>query len=155
MSESVAQAQIDFEHFLLEKGLRLTAQRRKIVALALAQPSSFTADELLMAAQRVDGRVARATVFRTLKLMAEAGVLKAVDAGGAGVAYLASFSRKTTLAELICTDCGRISTLEAPFMEWYGRAAAQKCGLEAVDARVQIRGECLHRRQGKCPHQAR
>ena len=152
MSISVSQAELDFEHFLVEKGLRLTAPRRKIVKMALAEEGAFTAEKLWELLSKATARVSRATVFRTVKLLAEAGALKAVDTGDGAVVYLSKFSRKTTLTEVVCSDCGRIEVLEAPFIEWYGKAAAKKCGLEAQEARVQIKGLCVRKKLGKCPY---
>jgi len=143
----------DFEHFLLEKQQRLTSQRRKIVEVAFSIKESFTADslaEVLRSKHRMSGR---ATVYRTLKLMAEAGLLKTVDTGVGGVSYLSHFSRKTALADIVCEDCGHIETLEAPFLEWYVSAAAERCGLKASQGRLQIHGRCRKLAEGKkCPH---
>ena len=150
---SLPQPTKDFEHFLLEKGLRLTSQRRRILESAMAAEGHFTAERLSdVLRTRHSLKAGRATVYRTVKLMEEAGLLKAVDTGKGGIAYLSRFSRKSSLAEIVCADCGRIETMEAPFMDWYGRAAAAKCGLEATEGRLQIHGNCLKLKTGKCPH---
>lgn len=153
MPNTLAQAMKDFEHFLLEKQLRLTSQRRKIVEVAFSIKESFTAEGLADILRRKYRMSGRATVYRTLKLMAESGLLKTVDTGVGGVSYLSHFSRKTALADIICEDCGHIETLEAPFLEWYVSAAAQRCGLKASEGRLQIKGRCRKALEGgECPH---
>lgn len=145
----------EFESFLSAQGLRLTGQRRQVIAHALEFEGSFTAEALCAAVVKKHKEVSRATVYRTLKLMVERGALKAVDTGSGTITYLSQFSRQVPMAEIVCTDCARVEVIEAPFMQWYAQSAAQKCGLSAVEGRLQVKGECQRRKAGACPHQRR
>lgn len=142
----------DFESFLTAQGLRLTGQRRQVIAQAFDFKASFTAEELCAAVAKKHKEVSRATVYRTLKLMVERGALKAVDTGSGTTTYLSQFSRQVPMAEIVCNDCARVEVIEAPFMQWYAQSAAQKCGLSAVEGRLQVKGECQKLKAGACPH---
>lgn len=96
-----------FTEFLKRRGLKLTPQRRRIVDRALTEPKHFSAEKLLADLRREDPTTSKATVYRTLALLTEAGLLDAVD-----------FERGYKLYErahggdhhdhLICTECDTI-----------------------------------------------
>lgn len=145
----------ELETFLSAQGMRLTASRRQVIAQALQFASNFTAEELCAAVSKKHREVSRATVYRTLKLMVECGGLKAIDTGTGTLTYLSQFSRQVPMAEIVCTDCARVEVIEAPFMQWYAQSAAQKCGLSALEGRLQVKGECQRLKAGQCPHNRR
>jgi Fur family ferric uptake transcriptional regulator len=153
VSTPVAEVSLaDLEKFLSQQGMRVTAPRRKLLQVILRFKENFSSEELCRAVQKSSRNIGRATVYRTLKVLVDGGVLKSVDHGRGKISYLLRFSRKTTLAELLCINCGRVEVIEAPFMEWYAQSAAQKCGLQAVEGRLQVQGECLRLKEGRCPH---
>lgn len=145
-------AQVEMEKYLSGHGVRMTSPRRAVAQAALGFKSNFTAEELVSSVRKRHAEVSRATVYRTLRLMVDAGALKAVDTGTGAQSFLAHFSKKTTLAEMVCVNCGRVETIEAPFMQWYAQGAAQKVGLIALEGRLQVRGECDRLKAGACPH---
>jgi len=67
--------------FLAEKGLRKTAQRDAIIQAAFSTHQHYTAESLLTMSQAVEKSVSRATVYRTLPLLVECGVLREMDFG--------------------------------------------------------------------------
>ena len=71
-----------FLGFLAQRKLRLTAPRRAIIEAVFSTESHFTAEELLTWAHRRDKRVSRATVYRTLPLLTESGLVREMDFGG-------------------------------------------------------------------------
>ena len=64
-----------FLSFLEEKNLRITAQRRAIVDTVFGTDQHFTAEQLLEWAKEKDSSVSRATVYRTLPLLTESGLV--------------------------------------------------------------------------------
>ena len=116
----------EWEKFLLSQGMRITSPRRKGAGAAFGFKDNFTAEELYAHMRRDRKKVSRATVYRTLKLMAEYKVLRTVDTGEGAVTFLTRFSNTVPMVELMCVDCGRVETLEAPFMQWYAQSAAEK-----------------------------
>ena len=67
--------------FIEEKGLRKTVQRDAIIEAAFSTNQHYTAEELLAMARKNEPSVSRATVYRTLPLLVECGVLKEMDFG--------------------------------------------------------------------------
>jgi len=90
-----------------EHGLRVTQPRRLIVRAVLAQAGPFSAEELLQQLQQDGQATGRATVFRTLDLLVELGVLDRV--------HHPSGLHRYVLAGLghghyvVCSRCGAVA----------------------------------------------
>ena len=65
-----------FLDFLQHKKLRITAQRRAIIESAFETEEHFSAEQLLAWSRRRDKSVSRATVYRTLPLLTESGLVR-------------------------------------------------------------------------------
>jgi Fur family ferric uptake transcriptional regulator len=76
-----------FDEYLQSKGKRTTQQRRTLVECVFAKHEHFDADELLeMLTHHADGgAVSRATVYRTLEELVEAGLLRKMELSGRAV----------------------------------------------------------------------
>jgi Fe2+ or Zn2+ uptake regulation protein len=68
----------DIQTSLKEKGYRLTSSRQKIVAALLNCGGHITADGLLEVIHEIDQTVGRMTVYRTLELLSELGLIRPV-----------------------------------------------------------------------------
>ena len=142
-----------FKEFLTQKGLRMTNQRTAIFDAVFNQKEHFTAEDLLDFSRGLDRSVSRATVYRTLPILTEGGLVKEIDVGRDYKFYLANRGQKTEQAQVICQDCEKIFEIEAPFMEWYARSVAQKVGLEPVSQRLQVHAGCTRlKKDGNCPN---
>jgi Fur family ferric uptake transcriptional regulator len=127
-----------FRKFLAAKGLRVTNQRIAIFQAAFYTEEHYTAEDLLVIARELDKSVSRATVYRSLPILTESGLIKQVDIGKDHKFYLSNRNATTFKAQVICLDTDKILEVDAPFMEWYGRAVTEKLGLELVSQRLQI-----------------
>jgi Fe2+ or Zn2+ uptake regulation protein len=96
------------DSYLASKGLRRTKPREVIIEAAFATTEHFTADELLDMARKLDRTVSRATVYRTLSLLVECGLLREVDLGRDQTYYDPNFLEKPQHNHLICTDCDKV-----------------------------------------------
>lgn len=149
-SDRVA-AQGRFKEFLGQRGLRVTAQRIAIFEAAYDEPEHYTAEELLNSARAIDRSVSRATVYRTLPILTESGVVREIDVGKDYKFYVTSRGQRTEQAQVVCRDCERIFEIEAPFMEWYASNAAARLGLEAEFQRLQVHARCIRfEKLGEC-----
>jgi Fur family transcriptional regulator, ferric uptake regulator len=129
----------------------VTSQRLAVFDAAFNRSDHFTAEELLAAARAIDDSVSRATVYRTLPIMTESGVLREIDIGTNLKYYLACPDSNTQQAQVICVDCDKIFEISAPFMEWYGSTISSKLGLTPVSHRLQVRAMCPQfRATGAC-----
>ena len=139
--------------FLLESGLRRTAQRDAIIEAAFSHTDHYTAEELLVRARAIEPSVSRATVYRTLPIMIESALLREVDIGKNLKYYLPNPDNNAQVAQVICLDCDKIFEINAPFMEWYGNSVSSKLGLTPVSQRLQVTAHCITLKQtGVCKH---
>ncbi|MEQ9825815.1 MAG: transcriptional repressor [Puniceicoccaceae bacterium] len=127
-----------FRKFLSTKGLRVTHQRIAIFQAAFYSDDHYTAEDLLEQSRSLDASISRATVYRTLPILTESGLVKEVDIGKDYKYYMSNRNATTFKAQVICVDTDRIIEVDAPFMEWYGRAVTEKLGLQLVSQRLQI-----------------
>ena len=95
--------------------------------------------------------MSRATVYRSLPLLVESGVVREVDVGHDNKFYTVNLSSENFKAQVVCSDCDTIYEVDAPFMEWYGKTVSEKLGLDVQDQRLQVRAECPQFQQsGAC-----
>jgi len=76
VSESLARA----EAILERHGVRPTSQRLRIAEILLTQPRHLTAEQILETLRKSQGRVSKATVYNTLKLFVDQGLLRQIHA---------------------------------------------------------------------------
>ena len=154
MSGSIPQETLEsFSDFLGSRGLRMTDQRKGVFVALFKQSGHFTAEQLLKDAQSLDETVSRATVYRSLPLLVESGIIRKIDVGQENKFYALNGTSETFKAQVICSNCDRIHDVDAPFMEWYGKTVSEKLGLEVKDQRLQVQAECPEfRKNGNCSH---
>ena len=151
-AERLARSWESFRKFLLSKDLRVTGQRRSIFKAVFEQGDHFTAEDLLDRARKLDETVSRATVYRSLPLLHESGVIREVDVGHDSKFYAVNRRSENFKAQVICVDCEKIFEVDAPFMEWYGKTVSENLGLDVKSQRLQVHAECPgFRKQANCP----
>src|SRR5438067_12548260 len=94
--------------FIEHKGLRKTAQRDAITEAAFSTTEHYTAEDLLAMSKKIEPSVSRATVYRTLPLPVECGVLKEMDLGKAYKFYDPNFVEHPHHNHLIRIHCNEI-----------------------------------------------
>ena len=140
-----------FSDFLSSKGLRMTDQRKGVIEALFRQTGHFTAEQWLRDAQDFDETVSRATLYRSLPLFVESGIIRKVDVGQDNKFYTLNEESQTFKAQVICSDCNHIQDIDAPFMEWYGKTVSEKLGLKVKDQRLQVHAVCPdYQKSGKC-----
>lgn len=142
-SDIIDKSRFTFKDFLAAKSLRITNQRMAIFDAAFNHEDHFTAEELLDVSRKIDPSVSRATVYRTLPILAESGLIKEIDVGRDNKLYLANKGQKSERAQVVCLDCEKIFEIDAPFLEWYGNTVSEKLGLEPETQRLQVHARCI------------
>jgi Fur family transcriptional regulator, ferric uptake regulator len=134
----------------------MTSERRHILQHVFAAHTHFEAEDLHMRLRAAGHRVAKATVYRTLALMLEAGILRpSIAPPGADSAYYElAHGLDQQHEHLQCQDCGRIvEVTDSGLTERLG-AVALGMGFELVDHSVKLVGRCRTLRDaGWCKHQ--
>ena len=120
-----------FDDYIRKRGLRRTSQRDVILEAAFATDDHFTAEELLDKAKSLDPKTSRATLYRTISLLVDCGLLKEIDLGRDERVYDPNFVDSPDHNHLICVDCGKV--------------------LEFADENVTVLIDCITRRLGFRP----
>jgi len=140
-----------FLGFLAQKRLRLTAPRRAIIEAVFNTKKHFTADQLLVWAHRRDKRVSRATVYRTLPLLTESGLVREMDFGGDHKVYDPNYAERPHHNHIICQDCGKIVEFDSAQIEQLEKEISRRLGFTVKAHRLQITAACEEfRKFGVC-----
>src|SRR5437868_5374614 len=135
-------AEQKFLEFLARKGLRLTAQRRVIVETAFNTEEHFTAEQLLAWSRDRDRSVSRATVYRTLPLLTESGMVREMDFGKDYKFYDPNYADHPNHNHIICNDCEKIVEFESDKIEKLESEITRRLGFSIKTQRLQITGSC-------------
>lgn len=96
-----------FRDFLKEGKNRITPERFEVLEYALEYDGHFGADDLFILMKNSKSSVSRATVYNTLELLVQCGLLSKRNFGDNISRYESNFKRKQH-DHLICVDCGKI-----------------------------------------------
>ena len=134
---------IDLEALCAERGLRITEQRR-VIARVLSEAEDHPDVEALHArAAEIDPKISIATVYRTVRLFEEAGILDRHDFGDGRARYEAS--PEAHHDHLIDLETGRVVEFVDPELEALQKQIAEKLGYRLVDHRMELYGVRLDR----------
>lgn len=106
-----------FRDFLERTGRRNTPERIMVLEAALGLKGHYGADEVCTAVAALGNHVAQATVYTTVGLLAEAGILARHEFGGKTLYEQAPARHSHT----VCTACGRVRDLRLPILEQQAR----------------------------------
>ncbi|MBQ4076951.1 MAG: transcriptional repressor [Mailhella sp.] len=105
MEKNIAEIELKFSEYLKRKGLRVTPQRMKILNAFLRTEEHVSMEELFLIVRKTDSTVGQVTVYRTLKLLCEAGIASAVNFEEGLVRYEPRDMHHHD--HLVCEKCGR------------------------------------------------
>src|SRR5882757_5262032 len=131
-----------FMHFLAHKNLRITSQRKVIVDTVFSTDQHFTAEELLEWSRARDKSVSRATVYRTLPLLTESGLVREMDFGKDYKFYDPNYAEHPNHNHIICQDCDKIVEFESDSIAKIEDEISHKLGFLVKTQRLQITGTC-------------
>ncbi len=132
---------IILERYLREENLKLTSQRELILKVFLNTEEHVSAEELYELVKKEDPSVGLATIFRTLKLLYEAGLAREVDFGDKVLRYEHEYGRDHH-DHLICTSCGMYIEAMDPEIERLQDELCKQFGFLPTDHRLEIFGLC-------------
>lgn len=130
-----------FQEHLGRKGLKLTHQREEILRALMAAEHHLGMDDLYEVVRKKDPSIGRATVFRTLKLLQECGLVAEVGSAS-GRAKFELKGDRPHHDHMICVECGRIIEFQSPMMEHFQDEAIRRHGFAALWHRHEIFGRC-------------
>ena len=140
-----------FVAFLATKNLRMTSQRHAIIDSVFSTEEHFTADQLLEWSRCRDKSVSRATVYRTLPLLTESGLVTEMDFGKDHKFYDPNYLEHPNHNHIICEDCERIVEFESDQISRLESEITHKLGFAVKTQRLQITASCEElKRRGTC-----
>ncbi|MDG2003667.1 MAG: Fur family transcriptional regulator [Novosphingobium sp.] len=129
---------IDIEALCAERGLRITEQRRVIARVLSESVDHPDVERLHQRASEIDPRISIATVYRTVRLFEEAGILDRHDFGDGRARYEAA--PEAHHDHMIDVETGKVIEFVDPELEVLQRQIAEKLGFRLVDHRMELYG---------------
>ncbi len=135
-STAAAQTESNILAALEEHGSRMTLPRRELAALLARRTDSFSAEEIVIESPALG----RATIYRTLRLLVEVGILCKTAMPDGSPRY--SLDDAHHHHHLVCVSCGRIDEFRHPAVERMLRAMKNHVGTELVGHRLELYHRC-------------
>ena len=128
----------DIENKCIKKGVRLTDQRKLVAKIMSESDDHPDVDELHKRVSKLDSKISIATVYRTVKLFEESGIIAKHDFKGNKARY-----EQTTQEHhdhLIDINTGEITEFVNDDIEKLQKQVAAKLGYKLVDHRLELYG---------------
>jgi Fur family ferric uptake transcriptional regulator len=135
------------EQACVDKGMRMTEQRRVIARALAASNDHPDVEELHRRAVELDAGISIATVYRTVRLFEEAGILERHDLRDGRSRY--EETPETHHDHLIDMKTGKVVEFVDPEIERLQEAIAQRLGYRLVDHRLELYGVPLDDKPAK------
>jgi Fur family ferric uptake transcriptional regulator len=127
--------------YLARQGLKQTRQRKQIVELFLDAKDHLSAEELHESARKAGHDVGLATIYRTLNLLAEAGLATQKSFGESRQVFEVN-EPGTHHDHIICVVCGTVTEFENDEIERLQERIAEELGFELTGHRLDLWGRC-------------
>jgi Fur family ferric uptake transcriptional regulator len=130
-----------FRKYLERRGLKLNSERRALFDEIFGRHEHLEADELLVRLRSKHKKISRATIYRTLELLVDSGIVGKVRIGEAGYRY-ERLRAGDHHDHLICDQCGRVIEFFEPRIEALQDVVAERYGFVLLSHSHQMRGIC-------------
>lgn len=124
------------ERLLARRGYRLTSPRRHLLEVMSSLDDRFAAEAVVAAAPEVG----RATVFRTLRLLQDLGVVCQVVLDDGSIAY--RLAPEEHHHHLLCVSCGAVEDFSSPALEEVLQQVEASTGYRVEGHRLEVYGRC-------------
>ena len=129
------------DRYMAERGLKSTRQRSLIIDIFFEMHGHLSVEDVWSRVRQDDPRVSVATVYRTMKLLAESGLAHARNFGDGQTRYEPAVGREHH-DHLICTRCGTIIEFENDQIERMQDAVARRHGFKVTSHKMELYGLC-------------
>jgi len=131
-----------FRKFLEERGWHLTKQRNAILHKVFSCDSHFDPESLYMEIRGKGIKASRASVYRTLNLLCECGLVKKVSKTEHGTIY--EYTHDHHHDHMVCIGCGKIIEFYSESLERLQDDICREQDFEGKSHILEIRGYCGH-----------
>jgi len=130
-----------FRAYLRKHRIKHTAARSKILDAVLSVDGHFEADQVLDYLRKADSPVGKATVYRTLPLLVDCGILKQVRLEANRAHFEVAFGEQPH-DHMVCRRCGRIIEFDAEEVVKLREQIARRYHFHVIAHRLQLSGLC-------------
>jgi Fur family ferric uptake transcriptional regulator len=127
--------------YLRENNLRFTTERVIILEEIFSSPSHFDAEQLFIQIRNKHKHISRATVYRTLDLLSQIGIVKKEHLGQGYASYELDLNVPHH-DHMICVECGKVVEFVDEVIEKRQKEISEKYGMDMIRHQLQIFGRC-------------
>jgi Fur family transcriptional regulator, ferric uptake regulator len=150
--EAMTEEQEIFHRHIQRAGLKRTAQRDLILDVFLRTEEHLSSEDLYRLVQKEDPDIGQTTVYRTLKLLTDAGLAREVRFGDGRTRYEHNYKHPHH-DHLICTGCGKTIEFFSADMEALQDQIAARYKFELTHHTMRMFGYCADCRKGRAHHE--
>lgn len=131
------------KNYIEKKGLKNTAERREVLDAIKKISGHFDADNLLVYLKKLDLKISRASVYRTIPLFVDAGIIsESLQRDGRTVYEYGH--EKSHHDHMICVKCGKLIEFSDPLIEKHQEEICKKHKFKMTGHKLEIKGVCGH-----------
>ncbi len=130
-----------FSKFLRDRGQRITKERSVILQKTLSCSGHFDPESLYLKIKGTGLKASRASVYRTINLLCECGLIEKVRKTEQGTIYENTFGHKHH-DHMLCMQCGNIIEFYSEGLERLQENLCKKQGFQGASHTLEIRGYC-------------
>ena len=112
--EDMEKALKTFKEYLTSNSLKLTQPRLLIFKVFMSGESKMSPENLLENVQSIDDSVSRSTIYRTVKLLHNAGIARCIHSSDGATCYEPMGDQYT---QMVCERCGKSFPIKNPYLE--------------------------------------
>lgn len=131
----------EFREFLKGEGLKFTSEREAVLDEVLSRNGHFDPEELYLELKKKGRKVSRASVYRTLPLLAECGLIEEVEKVDKHAHYERTHGRRHH-DHMLCEKCGKIIEFYSEAIEKLQDELCAVQGFAGTSHTLEIRGTC-------------
>lgn len=129
------------QDYLRHKGLKVTHQREEIAQTFLDSTRHLSAEELYRQIQKIHPEVGLSTIYRTLRLLVEAGLASQREFGD-GITRYEPVAGGRHHDHLICVNCGTIIEFQNQKIEELQKEVAENKNFTVLQHKLELYGYC-------------
>jgi len=128
---------------LMSRGLRMTRQRRTILAVIETAQQHLDASQILRKARKLDAEIDRVTVYRTIRLLKRHGLIDELDLMHIeGEKHYYERRPQRDHIHMACLRCGKITEFVSDSFEKLKQQVEKDCRFRVLVSRLEIGGYC-------------
>jgi Fur family ferric uptake transcriptional regulator len=137
----MTQAIQTFAEYLNLKNLKLTKERKAVLQEIFLHKGHLEAEELSYKLRKKRKRASRATIYRTLELLVDSGIVRKVDLGH-GHSHYEHVLGNAHHEHMVCLKCGKVIEFSDKKIERSLKKLCEKSGFEHTSHHFQVFGYC-------------